>query len=525
MKITACSIVKNEEQNIARSIESYKDAVDEIIIVDTGSTDNTAEICRKLGAKVFFFPWSNNFSAAKNHALEQATGEWIIFLDADEWFVPKLSKRVLQDVLKQIHGIADGLMTTMCEYNDKTNTVFAREVTTRIFRNSPNIRFQGAIHERMQKGTSEITQAHCPDIEIFHSGYANGQVKKKSKRNINILYASYNQGERSTALYYYLFRENYFLGNVDEAMKFYNVFSEQTDVNEVIRNNGAIVCVYEYMYRLMVQNRHRFTQEEIDHLLKEAYNHYPKLPIHSYLIGCEKMKAQDYKEASQWLSQAIQINSHYAEPFTNTFTADVNDTYYRLGLMEQKQSNIDQAFSYYMEAVKGASPTILTEILPKLLEIIGGQPEQDIILFLNSLVDMAKKVNVEAVLGALKTTRLHKVFVYYALKYNKEFDGQDDTTYLAMIFMGQEKAVVDTAIQASRNHGGSWHLDFAVIAVLHRKSVELYNQCREYLSQEQREIVEAYLEGRKIAALTEKVRLEYRKIYDSSLYILEQEKW
>lgn len=518
MKITACSIVKNEEQNIARSIESYKDAVDEIIIVDTGSTDNTAEICRKLGAKVFFFPWSDNFSAAKNYALGEATGEWILFLDADEWFVPRLSKKVLQDVLKQINGVADGLMTTMCEYNDKTNTVFAREVTTRIFRNRPYIRFQGAIHERLKKGKSEITQAHCPDIEIFHSGYANGQVEKKSKRNIDILYTSYNQGERSTALYYYLFRENYFLGNVDEAVKFYNIFSEQTDVDEVIRNNGAIVCMYEYMYRLMTQNRHRFTQEEIDRLLKAAYSHYPKLPIHSYLIGCEKMKAQDYPEAGQWLSQAIQMNSHYVEPFTNTFTAYVNDTYYRLGMIEQEQGNIEQAFSYYMEAVKGADPTTLSEILPMLLEIIGGQPEQDIILFLNSLVDMTKKANVEALLGTLRATRLHKVFVYYALKYNKEFDGQDDTTYLAMILMGQEEAVVDTAILASRNHGGSWHMDFAVIAVMHSKSAELYKRCKEYLSQEQREIVEAYIGDRVI--FDTKGYIEYIKdICNNILYI------
>jgi len=86
IKLSACTIAKNEEENIAKSIESYKKYVDEIIVVDTGSTDNTREVAEKAGAKVLSFEWKNDFSAAKNFALDNATGDWIIFLDADEWF-------------------------------------------------------------------------------------------------------------------------------------------------------------------------------------------------------------------------------------------------------------------------------------------------------------------------------------------------------------------------------------------------------------------------------------------------------
>ena len=86
MKISACVITKNEEKNIARCINSYKDIVDEIILVDTGSTDNTVEIAKSLGAKIYYYEWQNDFSAAKNYALSMAKGDWIIFLDADEFF-------------------------------------------------------------------------------------------------------------------------------------------------------------------------------------------------------------------------------------------------------------------------------------------------------------------------------------------------------------------------------------------------------------------------------------------------------
>ena len=85
--ISACVIAKNEAAVIGRCINSVKRIADEIILVDTGSTDDTVRIAEGLGARVFFREWDNDFSAAKNHALNQVRGDWVIFLDADEYFV------------------------------------------------------------------------------------------------------------------------------------------------------------------------------------------------------------------------------------------------------------------------------------------------------------------------------------------------------------------------------------------------------------------------------------------------------
>src|SRR4030066_756382 len=82
--ISACMIVKNEEKFLAQCLKSIKDAVDEIIIVDTGSTDNTVEIAQSFGAKVYHHPWRNSFSEARNHSLSYATCDWILQIDADE---------------------------------------------------------------------------------------------------------------------------------------------------------------------------------------------------------------------------------------------------------------------------------------------------------------------------------------------------------------------------------------------------------------------------------------------------------
>lgn len=94
LRLSQCMIVKNEEKNIQRALSWGKEFMWEQIVVDTGSTDRTAELAKEMGAKVFVFPWINDFSAAKNYAIEQASGDWIAFLDADEYFSPEDAKKL-----------------------------------------------------------------------------------------------------------------------------------------------------------------------------------------------------------------------------------------------------------------------------------------------------------------------------------------------------------------------------------------------------------------------------------------------
>src|SRR5471030_3198558 len=85
-QVSLCMIVKDEEEYLPRCLSSINDIVDEIIIVDTGSTDKTVDIAKKFGAKVYYFKWNNNFSEARNESLKYATKDWILILDADDEF-------------------------------------------------------------------------------------------------------------------------------------------------------------------------------------------------------------------------------------------------------------------------------------------------------------------------------------------------------------------------------------------------------------------------------------------------------
>ena len=94
MKISACVIAKNEAENLPRWLASMRVFADEMIVVDTGSTDATVEIARAGGARVCHFDWINDFAAAKNFALDQAQGDWVVFTDADEYFTEESEPRV-----------------------------------------------------------------------------------------------------------------------------------------------------------------------------------------------------------------------------------------------------------------------------------------------------------------------------------------------------------------------------------------------------------------------------------------------
>ena len=102
IKISACTIVKNEEKNIERWLEGVRSFADEILITDTGSTDDTIALAKAGGAMVNYFPWRNDFAAAKNFAIEQAHGDWIVMLDADEYF-DEGSQKKMRQIISRFH--------------------------------------------------------------------------------------------------------------------------------------------------------------------------------------------------------------------------------------------------------------------------------------------------------------------------------------------------------------------------------------------------------------------------------------
>ena len=190
MKVSACLITKNEAENILRCLESLREIADEVIVVDTGSKDNTKELALNHGAKVYHFQWDNNFSNARNFALDQINSDWVIFLDADEYFEVK-TQNILIKALKRIdkNKEFDAVLCKMINTDGFKGKIISENPTVRIFRGNCGIRYQGAVHELPLKRGKSLSIISLKDIPlvIYHTGYSSASMLEKTKRNLKIL--------------------------------------------------------------------------------------------------------------------------------------------------------------------------------------------------------------------------------------------------------------------------------------------------------------------------------------------------
>lgn len=184
--ISLCMIVKNEEHNLARCLNSAKDCVDEIIIVDTGSEDRTVAIAQDFGAKIFHYQWNEDFAAARNFSLDQATGDWLLYLDADEELESGCAER-LRALTQQPQ--AEAYIFQIINLTDCNDPL--KHVNVRMFRNKPEYRFEGKLHEQIITAITPRptgSPVYYAGINILHYGYLAAEfvAKNKAQRNHRI---------------------------------------------------------------------------------------------------------------------------------------------------------------------------------------------------------------------------------------------------------------------------------------------------------------------------------------------------
>jgi hypothetical protein len=183
--LSLCMIVKDERRNLARCLTSIKPYVDEMIIVDTGSEDGTPEIALQYGAKVSYFEWCDDFAEARNYAISQASGDWILMPDADEEIIVD-SEDFLEQLTLQPDVLAYSIALT--EANDQSLTPAH---LIRLLRNLPDIKYVGRFHEQPRYQNQHISGnqiGYLEGVRILHYGYGEEQgIQKNRSRNIPIL--------------------------------------------------------------------------------------------------------------------------------------------------------------------------------------------------------------------------------------------------------------------------------------------------------------------------------------------------
>jgi glycosyltransferase involved in cell wall biosynthesis len=186
-RLSICLVVKNEEKFLVQCLQSVRGLAAQLIVVDTGSTDRTVEIARKFGAQIYAFPWCDDFAAARNAALEHATGDWILVLDADEELPAAQHAALLAD-LKKSGTLAHRLPLVNAGQND------GRSFVPRLFRNAPGVCYSGRVHEQVFPSLLPHCQAWglktaLGTAEILHHGYTKEIIRDRNKieRNLKLL--------------------------------------------------------------------------------------------------------------------------------------------------------------------------------------------------------------------------------------------------------------------------------------------------------------------------------------------------
>lgn len=283
--LTAALIVKNEAAVLDACLTSIRDVVDEILVVDTGSTDDSRSIARHHGALVHEHRWAGDFAAARNDALERATCDWILYIDADER-LEQGDRKTVETLLRDAPEVAFRVLLRP----DSRSTPY-REY--RIWRNHPRIRFEGVIHEKVVPAILRVSRDEGraigrADLLLTHVGYEGDQTHKH-RRNLPLLRRQLEIEPDNLFNLHHLFRVLDGLGEHEEAE---HVLEQAVHVARG-RNGDPLGSL---VFADLVRIRH-MRGEDVHGLLDEARARYPDNWLIVFLEGRRLVDRKEYEAA------------------------------------------------------------------------------------------------------------------------------------------------------------------------------------------------------------------------------------
>lgn len=350
--ISLCMIVKNEEKNIVHCLQSVKNYVDEIIVLDTGSTDRTPLLAEKLGAKVFYANWEEDFSKARNLSKQYARGEWIFFLDADEVLPPQTGQGLKELTKKnKVEGYTFRIINYTSSKEDCQKQI---GINLRMFRNNPNYIFEGALHEQVKpsilRTNPNAVILHC-DSSILHYGYCKDHTNRKEKnlRNIAILQKVLKENPTDHFNHYNLAVSYYVNGQLEKAKTHFQLAkhhaSDKLKYPSPLFRNFA-VCLFDLGQ-----------YEDALNLLNEGIAQYPDYPDLYYLQGQIYVALKLFNEAKNCFNRCLKFTKVNPE-YISTHGVTNYLSYEYLADISMYQQNWPKALDYQLKAAENGAKTL-----------------------------------------------------------------------------------------------------------------------------------------------------------------------
>lgn len=358
--ISLCMIVRNEAHCLGRCLDSVHSYVDEIIIVDTGSDDETVNIARRYGAKVFQLPWQHDFAAARNFSLEQASGEWILYLDADEELDLPAG-----DSLKTLTRRSDVEAYYFVINNLSDNGEVLRHINVRLFRNRPHYRFEGKLHEQILDAIMHATPQGVvinSGLNILHYGYLSTEwtAKNKTSRNYHILQQLLKEQPNNPFYLYHLGNTCINLNNLTAAVKNYQQALQYAN----LKHNYVPSLFLAHISCLFKLGR----LKEGLYYIEQCQQHYPDYPDIHFLAGELYKYLGLINQSKACFEKCLHLGENRGHYTTKTGSASFMPLF-QLAQLYQSLGQYDQAIHYQLLGIKtkGADRDQLVKLV-KLLQ-------------------------------------------------------------------------------------------------------------------------------------------------------------
>jgi len=348
MSVSSCLIIKNEERNLDKCLESISKFSDEIIIVDTGSTDKSKEIATKFTDKIFDFNWNDNFAEARNFALSKATKDFIFSIDADEYVEnPEEINLTLSNKKSNTGGWLVNIISSA--YGANGNIEKMQTSLLRLFINHPKIKYSGIIHEQVFDSISALgLKIENSNIILQHSGYMLSQedFKRKQKRNIELLKKALNKEPENYYLLTHLGKTYSALAMHNEAKEIFKKVIDNCSDNEIYKvdalNYYTVLLFEEKKYHDAINYSKKSLeiipkQANVYYIIGDAYFHLNELDNAYYAYK----EALNYVDTEDIISKIL---GQYQIPKENI--------YYKIGFVLSEMKIYDDAIKNFENGLR-----------------------------------------------------------------------------------------------------------------------------------------------------------------------------
>lgn len=338
LPISVCMIAKNEEKHIEECLKRLKPYHYEIVLVDTGSTDHTVEIASKYTDKIFHFEWVNDFSVARNYSFAQASNDWVLVIDCDE-YIESVDEKVLWKLMaNNPHSIGQFLIRNRFTQDGQTSY---ENVYVSRFINRKYYQFEGKIHEQFEPISDNIPKKHfrMPVIAI-HVGYdgPEDEMREKSLRNITLLEEELKTTGPDAYLYYQLGQSCMKLKDYEKAYEWFNL-GLSMDVEPGL--DYVQTMVESYGYCLLDLKRY---DEALQ--LVNIYTDFAVRADFVFLMGLIYMNNGLLAEAIEEFKKSTTMSQYCVEGI-NSYRPN-----YNIGVIYECTGNLELARKYYKKCGK-----------------------------------------------------------------------------------------------------------------------------------------------------------------------------